>query len=78
MLYRTNLNNQSFIPYPFVMKKSPTCIYKKNKKEKGRSNISILKQTLNNKKIYFNSEWTEIKIGYDENTSIWFVEIISE
>lgn len=33
-------------------------------------------QTLKNKKIYFDSNGTEIKIGYDEQTGIGFVEII--
>lgn len=36
------------------------------------------KQNLNNKKIYFDSDGTEIKIGYDDQTGIGFVEIISE
>ena len=36
------------------------------------------KQNLNNKKIYFDSDGTEIKIGYDDQTGVGFVEIISE
>jgi len=36
------------------------------------------KQNISNKKIYFDSDGTEIKIGYDEKTGIGFVEIISE
>ncbi len=31
-----------------------------------------------NKKIYFNSDGTEIKIGYDDETGVGFVEIVSE
>ncbi|EKD25095.1 MAG: hypothetical protein ACD_80C00118G0004 [uncultured bacterium (gcode 4)] len=34
------------------------------------------KQNLNNKKIYFDSDGTEIKIWYDEETGVGFVEII--
>lgn len=34
------------------------------------------KQNISNKKIYFDSDGTEIKIGYDEKTGIGFVEII--
>lgn len=36
------------------------------------------KQNLKNKKIYFDSDGTEIKIGYDEQTWVGFVEIISD
>ena len=36
------------------------------------------KQNLKNKKIYFNSDGTEIKIGYDDETGVGFVEIITE
>lgn len=35
-------------------------------------------QCLKNKKIYFDSDWTEIKIGYDEEKWIGFVEIVSD
>ncbi len=35
-------------------------------------------QNLKNKKIYFDSNWTEVKIGYDEEKGIGFVEIVSE
>ncbi len=31
-----------------------------------------------NKKIYFDSDGTEIKIGYDDETGVGFVEILSE
>jgi hypothetical protein len=34
------------------------------------------KQNIKNKKIYFNSDGTEIKIGYDDETGVGFVEII--
>ncbi len=40
--------------------------------------IDNKKQNLKNKKIYFDSDWTEVKIGYDEETWIGFVEIISD
>jgi len=36
------------------------------------------KQKLNNKKIYFDSDGTEVKIWYDNETGVGFVEIISE
>ncbi|MEI6671992.1 MAG: hypothetical protein WCL02_01135 [bacterium] len=39
--------------------------------------IYSAKQKLNNKKIYFDSDGTEIKIGYDEKTGVGFVELIS-
>ncbi|AHB41854.1 hypothetical protein P148_SR1C00001G1076 [candidate division SR1 bacterium RAAC1_SR1_1] len=35
-------------------------------------------QSLKNKKIYFDSDGTEVKIGYDDETGIGFVEIISD
>ena len=35
-------------------------------------------QNLKNKKIYFDSDGTQIKIGYDDTTGIGFVEITSE
>ena len=38
--------------------------------------INTPKQNLNNKKIYFNSDGTEIKIGYNDETGVGFVEII--
>jgi len=34
------------------------------------------KKNLNNKKIYFDSDGTEIKIGYDDETGVGFIEII--
>jgi len=40
--------------------------------------LNVPKQNISNKKIYFDSDGTEIKIGYDEQTGIGFVEIISE
>ena len=40
--------------------------------------INTPKQKLNNKKIYFNSDGTEIKIGYDDETGVGFVEIVSD
>jgi len=40
--------------------------------------ISWKKQNLKNKKIYFDSDWTEVRIGYDQETWIGFVEIISD
>ena len=36
------------------------------------------KPTLNNKKIYFDAEWTQVKIGYDEVTGVGFVQLIRE
>lgn len=36
------------------------------------------KQNIKNKKIYFDADGTEIKIGYDEEKGTGFVEIISE
>jgi hypothetical protein len=39
--------------------------------------IDIPKQKFKNKKIYFDSDGTEIKIGYDEKTGIGFVEVIA-
>jgi hypothetical protein len=36
------------------------------------------KQNIANKKIYFDADWTEIKIGYDDQTGVGFVEIISD
>ena len=36
------------------------------------------KQNISNKKIYFNADGTEIKIGYDDETGVGFVEIISD
>ncbi|MEI7918955.1 MAG: hypothetical protein WCH65_01745 [bacterium] len=48
-------------------------------KIKNEENIVFSnQQTLKNKKIYFDSDGTEIKIGYDEQTGVGFVEIISE
>ena len=38
----------------------------------------ITLQNLKNKKIYFDSDGTQIKIGYDDTTGIGFVEISSE
>ncbi|MEI6774603.1 MAG: hypothetical protein WCL18_07650 [bacterium] len=44
------------------------------------SNIKFhsAQQNIKNKKIYFDSNGTEIKIGYDDETGIGFVELISE
>jgi len=36
------------------------------------------KPNLNNKKIYFDAEWTQVKIGYDEETGVGFVQLINE
>ena len=36
------------------------------------------KPNLNNKKIYFEAEWTQVKIGYDEETGVGFVQLINE
>lgn len=44
--------------------------------DKDNISFNTKKQNLNNKKIYFNSDGTEIKIWYDEQTGIGFVEII--
>jgi len=38
--------------------------------------LNSKKQKISNKKIYFDSDGTEIKIGYDEKTGVGFVEII--
>lgn len=35
-------------------------------------------QTIANKKIYFDPEGAEVKVGYDQTTGVGFVEIISE
>jgi hypothetical protein len=40
--------------------------------------LDTKKQNLKHKKIYFDSDGTEIKIGYDDETGIGFVEIISD
>ena len=40
--------------------------------------LNSTKQKISRKKIYFDSDGTEIKIGYDEKTGIGFVELISE
>ena len=48
------------------------------KKKDSTPKIETQKQNLNNKKIYFDSDGTEIKIGYDEQTGVGFVEIIKE
>ena len=52
-----------------------------NKKNSGDNKKIIVhntKQNINNKKIYFDSDGTEIKIGYDEETGVGFVEIIGK
>ncbi|MCX6824958.1 MAG: hypothetical protein NTY80_01925 [candidate division SR1 bacterium] len=52
-----------------------------NKKNSGDSKkivVRDIKQNINNKKIYFDSDGTEIKIGYDEETGVGFVEIIGK
>lgn len=36
------------------------------------------KKNLKNKKIYFDADGTEVKIGYDEETGTGFVELITE
>ncbi len=38
--------------------------------------LTTSKQKLKNKRIYFDSEWTHIEIGYDDVTGVGFVEII--
>jgi len=48
------------------------------KKDEKAVSLDVPKQNLKNKKIYFDSDGTEIKIGYDEQTGVGFVEIISE
>lgn len=35
------------------------------------------KQDLRNKKIYFDADGTEVKIGYDNETGVGFVEIVT-
>lgn len=40
--------------------------------------LNVPKQNLKNKKIYFDSDGTEIKIGYDDETGTGFVELITE
>jgi len=35
-------------------------------------------QKIQNKKIYFEAEWTQVKIGYDEATGVGFVQLIKE
>ena len=51
---------------------------KTNKESKNEISWYPSKQNLNNKRIYFDSEGSEIKIKYDETTGLGFVEIISE
>ena len=36
------------------------------------------KQNLQNKKIYFDADGTQVKIGYDEETGVGFVQLITE
>ncbi len=50
-----------------------TQLYKKDEKTVS---LNVPKQNLKNKKIYFDSDGTEIKIGYDKETGVGFVEII--
>ena len=40
--------------------------------------VSTHQQNIVNKKIYFDSDGTEVKIWYDDETGIGFVEIISK
>lgn len=53
-----------------------------NNKNQDSSKESIIfttnKQKITNKKIYFDVDGTEIKIGYDDQTGVGFVEIVSE
>lgn len=47
-------------------------------KNENTISLNIQKQKISNKKIYFDTDGTEIKIGYDEQAGVGFVEIISE
>jgi len=47
-------------------------------REDNKISFTTKKQNLKNKKIYFDSDGTEIKIGYDDETGLGFVEIVSE
>ncbi|MEI7557555.1 MAG: hypothetical protein WCJ45_01575 [bacterium] len=49
----------------------------KEEKKKHEKIIFPDKNTIQNKKIYFDADGTEIKIGYDNETGAGFVEIIS-
>lgn len=61
------------------MKASTKKIITESKKgSKDKISLHTQKQNLSNKKIYFDSDGTEIKIWYDEETGTGFVEIISE
>jgi|GEM_PF-2767043 len=47
-----------------------------NKNSEEKITIDSTKQNISNKKIYFDSDGTEIKIGYDDQTGVGFIEII--
>ncbi len=49
-----------------------------NNKRYQNKNKEMHIQNLKNKKIYFDSDGTEVKIGYDEETGTGFVELITE
>lgn len=75
LLYLKKHHNFYFIIVIYLMssKKSGSQIL-----EEKVIKLDTKNQNLKNKKIYFDSDWTEVKIGYDENTWVGFVEIISE
>ncbi|MCX6824138.1 MAG: hypothetical protein NT085_03340 [candidate division SR1 bacterium] len=54
----------------------------KNIQRDKNDEVTILsdtdKPTLNNKKIYFDAEGTQVKIGYDEATGVGFIQLIKE
>lgn len=47
-------------------------------KDENTVSLNSPKQKIPNKKIYFDSDGTEVKIGYDEETGTGFVELITE
>ncbi len=47
-----------------------------NKNSEEKITLDSTKQNISNKKIYFDSDGTEIKIGYDDQIGVGFIEII--
>jgi hypothetical protein len=50
--------------------------HSKTKPSTEKMVVNIVKQNISNKKIYFDADGTEIKIGYDDETGTGFIEII--
>jgi len=74
VIYSLNYTNIFYLLWLKAMKKqaSSNDTYSENE-----IILTTPKQKLKNKKIYFDSDGTEIKIGYDEKTGIGFVEVIT-